>query len=188
MKNDVMGTPAEQAKQQSGQTVRVKFYKHGLLEGWFVEKYQGTENPILKKVYEAGAITCKVTRDFFARTANKIKSIRFTKHHLKFYAARMLVNLAFSAQGLIGLLSLGLFDPRITPRPSIVLARATKDLQIFNAGKVAEENEHLPEGERRAVPQHLAEAANRHKMSDDEIHDEMDRVIAEMKAKAETSK
>lgn len=182
---NVMGNPT--APNENGSTVKVKYYVGGVLENWFANKARSTENHVLQKVYITGAVICKTTREFFSRTYNKLKSIRITRPHLRFYGARMLVNLAFSAQGLIGLLSLGLFSPSFTARTTVILARATKDLQVFQAAKDIDNNKNLPKEEQKNVPKHLAERAERSKMTDDEILEEMDRILAEQEAKAKAN-
>jgi hypothetical protein len=167
-------------------TVTIERYKPGFFEGIFLKlayKFPkfGTEKV---NVFMFISVMFKLTRQFFHRTWNKIKAIRFDKLSLKFYFHHMMLNLMFFLKGLIGLISLGLFSPNLTGKATTRLARARRDVSDARAERVLEEvgeeelDEQFEHGEKSKVSKIQKNRIRRSKMSDEELNDEIDQKLA----------
>lgn len=121
------------------QKVTITTYTPGLIEGIFLALGRKLEKfPKLANASYAVAGFAKGTKNICVRSINRIKKIGFTKTHLKAYSTLQLVNLAFFAQGLIGLVSLGLFAPSFTGKVTVRHARNIKDLQVLRSSQILE--------------------------------------------------
>jgi hypothetical protein len=135
----VANKDSKKAKDSATQTVKVTTYTPGFIEGLFIKlAYKLESYPKLAKVSIGAANIAKGTKTFFVRTGNRFMKIGFTKTHLKTYGTLQLVNLAFFMQGLIGLVSLGLFSPSLTSKVTIKHARNIKDMQTYRNHKIIE--------------------------------------------------
>lgn len=183
MSNNVMGQPAK--PDNNGQTVKIKFYRAGKLEGWFMDRARKAfeqDKQIMGDIYSSCAVVCRGTRQFFTSTGVTIKGIRFTKYHLAAWGKGRILDVAFLTQGLVGILSLGLWQPSITRRATIGYSRAAKDLHVFLAGEKMESNTDLPEDQQETVPKYLQDAVQRQKMSDEELMAEFEAKLSAINA------
>jgi len=175
-------------------TVRVQTYTPGFFEGKFTNLAERFPNFAIKgnNIFIVIAYLFRKTRHFFERTWNKLKAIRFNKPNFKFYAAHMFLNLMFFIKGAIGLISLGLFNPNITAKASIYLARTRKDVTDLRAETILEaeveagidiENDDEKDKTKNSkVPRYQRERIRRNKLSDDDLDAELDKKLAAMMA------
>jgi hypothetical protein len=125
-----------------------------------------------------------LTRQFFHRTWNKLKAIRFNKLNLTFYFHHMVLNLMFFLKGLIGLVSLGLFSPNLTGKATTRLARARRDVSDARAEQVLDEvgeeelDEKFEHGEKSKVSKIQKNRIRRKNMSEEELNEEIDKKLA----------
>ena len=167
-------------------------YKPGFFEGIFYKLAYRFPKFGTKKVniFLFISVMFKLTRQFFHRTWNKLKAIRFNKVNLKFYFHHMFLNLMFFVKGLIGLVSLGLFSPNITGKATNRLARARRDLsdarvekqmkedgETFDEEATAEDDKAKGKGKVSAIQKNRIRKKN---MSDKELDDEIEAKLAAM--------
>lgn len=165
-------------------TVRIKSYTPGFFEGIFTRLAERTKLTIFLYV----AALFRATRNFFARTWNKLKAIQFNKENYKFYAAHMFLNLMFFTKGLVGLITLGLFNPNITAKASIYLARTRKDVTDLRAGKILDEeveagidilnDDEKDKTKNSKVPRYQRERIRRSSLSQEDMDDEIEKKLA----------
>jgi len=175
-------------------TVTVTTYKPGFFEGIFTKIAEKFPNFAIKKIniFLFIAYLFRITRQFVQRTWNKLKAIRFDKLNALFYLSHMRLNLMFFIKGFIGLLSLGLFNPDITAKASISLARRRKDVSDFRAEKVLdaeteagidiENDDEKDKTKNSKVPRYQRERIRRNKLSQEEMDDEIERKLAALTA------
>lgn len=71
---------------------------------------------------------------FFRTIVSKIKNIRFTKIHVKYWLLNMWMYTCFFFKGAVALLTLGLIDPDITSNSSAKVARQLSRVRDFQNG------------------------------------------------------
>jgi len=77
----------------------------------------------------------------FNKMISRVKSIRFTKIHFKFWLKCMWLNFCFFFKGLVALVTLGLINPEITAKASTRVAQQLANVRDFEKGKPIEEIE-----------------------------------------------
>jgi len=175
-------------------TVRVTTYKPGFFEGIFsnlAEKFPkfGTKK---FNIFLVIAYLFRITRNFFERTFNKLKAIRFDKPNFLFYVSHMRLTLMFFIKGTIGLLSLGLFNPDITAKASIAWVRRRKDVSDLRAEKILDEeveagidienDDEKDKSKNSKVTKFQRERIRRNKLSDEDLDNELDKKLAALNA------
>lgn len=100
-------------------------------------------------------------------TLNRLKNIRFTKYHLKYWMWKMILNAAFAFKGLIGLITFGLIEPDITARASMGMARMLGRVQEYTKVEIAKKEDPESELARTVVSTSTA----RFEMPDDDVLD-----------------
>jgi len=182
-------------------TFRVTSYTPGFFEGIFTKIAEKFPNfgPMLKgdrwNLFLVIAYLFRITRNFFHRVWNKLKAIRFNKPNAKFYIAHMRLNLMFAIKGLVGLASLGLFNPDITSKASIAVARTRKDVSDIRAGKILSEEEEAgidihndddkDPSKNSKVTKYQRERIRRNTMDSDSLDDEIEAKLTALNAKEE---
>ena len=177
-------------------TVTVTSYKPGFFEGKFNNLAERFPNfgPMIKEsrwnVFLVIAFLFRTTRNFFERTGNKLKAIKFDKPNLLFYGCHLRLSLMFFIKGLIGLVSLGLFNPDITAKASIAWVRRRKDVsdlraeivlaEEVEAGIDIENDDEKDKNKNSKVPRYQRERIRRSKLSKEDMDDEIERKLAEL--------
>lgn len=116
---------------------------------------------------------------FFAKIGQKIRNIRFTKAHLRLWGDVLLLNTAFAAKGLIGLITLGLVDLEITGVPSRRVAVSSAVLREIKE-KELKETEEYKSGDYAIVGNSTSIAEGRSSVAG-ETDEDMDAWIAKMR-------
>lgn len=165
--------------------MKVEIYKPGFFEKFFHNLAYKFPKFGTKKVniFLVISVMFKLTRNFFHRTWNKIKSIRFNKLNAKFYFHHMYLNLMFFIKGTIGLVSLGLFSPNITGKATNRLARARRDVSDERVAKTLSEEDLAEEGvadpqKREKVSTIQRNRIRKNNMSQEELDAEIEAKLA----------
>ena len=177
-------------------TVTVTQYTPGFFEGIFSNLGERFPffGPTIKEqkynIFLVIAFLFRITRNFFQRTWNKLKAIEFNKPNFLFYVSHMRLTLMFFIKGLVGLVSLGLFNPDVTAKASISLVRRRKDVSDLRAEAILEdevdagidiENDDAKNPSKNSkVTKFQRERIRRNKLSDDDLDAELDKKLALM--------
>lgn len=182
-------------------TFKVTTYTPGFFERIFTNIAERFPNfgPTIKgdkvNIFLVIAYLFRKTRNFFQRIWNKLKAIRFNKPNFKFYAAHMRLNLMFAIKGLVGLASLGLFNPDITAKASIAVARTRKDVSDLRAGKILEEevaagidilnDDETDKTKNSKVTKYQRDRIRRNTLDENTLNDEIEAKLAALNTKEE---